>query len=193
VDLTDPTTIALLAAEAFDAAGLTYALYGGLLTAVYGEPRETRDADLAVIDVSAASARRALESAQLDAVVTFEDVRFGGLSVSRVTVAGGAAATGLNTIDLVRPRSARYAEAAIGRAITTSLRARSIRVLTVEDFILFKVLSTRERDLEDARAAIRRTAAALDALSLEREMTALADELTDSDVRGRWRLLHGVG
>ena len=51
MDLNDPTTVALLAADAFEAAGFEYALYGGLLTAAYGEPRETRDADLAVIDV----------------------------------------------------------------------------------------------------------------------------------------------
>lgn len=53
MDLNDPTTVALLAADAFEATGRAYALYGGLLTAAYGEPRETRDADLAVVDASA--------------------------------------------------------------------------------------------------------------------------------------------
>jgi len=33
VDLNDPTTVALIAADAFEAAGHEHALYGGLLTA----------------------------------------------------------------------------------------------------------------------------------------------------------------
>jgi hypothetical protein len=45
VDLNDPSTVALLAADGFETAGHRYALYGVLLTAVYGEPCETRDAD----------------------------------------------------------------------------------------------------------------------------------------------------
>ena len=49
MDLTDPTAAALRIAEAFDAAQTPYALYGGLLLAAYGEPRETRDVDLAVL------------------------------------------------------------------------------------------------------------------------------------------------
>lgn len=52
VDLTDPTTVALLAPDAFQTAGHRYALNGGRLTAAYGEPRETRDAGLAVVDVA---------------------------------------------------------------------------------------------------------------------------------------------
>jgi hypothetical protein len=187
VDLNDPTTVALLAAEAFRSAGLDYALYGGLLTAAYGEPRETRDADLAVVDVTAAQAQSALRPTGLETRVTFEDVMFGGLVVSRVTLIGGSPDVGLNTIDLVRPRSRRYAEAALGRAVTSSLRNQSIRVLSLEDFIIFKVLSTRERDLEDARAARRRSGEALDLAAVDREIGLLAAELPDIDVAGRWR------
>ena len=44
MNLNDPVATALLAAEALDQAGQRYALFGGLLLAAYGEPRETRDA-----------------------------------------------------------------------------------------------------------------------------------------------------
>ena len=57
MDLGDPTEAALLCAEAFDRAGVRYAVFGGLALAAYGEPRETRDVDLAVLDVPAARAR----------------------------------------------------------------------------------------------------------------------------------------
>lgn len=186
VDLNDPTTVALLAADAFEVVGYHYALYGGLLTAAYGEPRETRDADLAIVDVSAPHAQQALAARSVRTLIAFEGVRFGGLMVSRLTLLGTTSDTGLNTVDLVRPRSARYAALAVRRAVVSTLRGRQVRVLTLEDFILFKVLSTRDRDLEDARAALRRSGAALDANIVDSEIVLLAAELVDVDVRGRW-------
>jgi len=53
VDLTDPTTAAFLAADALEKAGVRHALYGALLLAAYGEPRETGDVDIAVVDAGA--------------------------------------------------------------------------------------------------------------------------------------------
>ena len=186
MDLNDPTTVALLAADAFEAAGQEYALYGGLLTAAYGQPRETRDADLAIIDLSAQDARQALHARGISTLITFEGVKFGGLIVSRLTLLGTTADTGLNTIDLVRPRSSRYAALAVKRAVVSTLRDEPVRVLTLEDFVLFKVLSTRDRDLEDARSALQRRGAALTTNVLEDELAGLATELSDVDVRGRW-------
>lgn len=186
MDLNDPTTVALLAADALENAGVSYALYGGLLTAVYGDPRETRDADVAVIDVTATQARDALAAAGARTLITFEDVRFGGLTVSRLTLLGGASDTGLNTVDLVRPRSARFAAGAVARAVVSTLREHRIRILALEDYVAFKVLSTRDRDLEDARAALHRSRAALEVALLERELAQLANELPDVDVSGRW-------
>lgn len=189
MDLNDPTTVALIAADAFEAARLDYALYGGLLTAVYGEPRETRDADLAVTDIGAPRARDALQVRGLESLVTFEELRFGGLMLDRLTLLGSETSTGLNTIDLVRPRSSRYAALALERSVRTLLRGQSIRLLTLEDYILFKVLSTRARDLEDARAAIVRGGTQLERELVDAEVSTLADELPDHDVRGRWAVI----
>ena len=72
------------------------------------------------------------------------------------------------------------------RAVASTLRGRRVRVLTVEDFIVFKVLSTRARDLEDARAALRRSGDVVDTVVVEDEIARLAAELPDIDVRGRW-------
>ena len=92
---------------------------------------------------------------------------------------------GLNTIDLVQPRSPRYAALAVQRAVPSTLRDRPLRVLTLEDFILFKLLSTRDRDLADARAAMRRSKPVLDRAVLDVERATLAVELPDVDIEGR--------
>jgi hypothetical protein len=191
MNLNDPTTVALLAADAFSGPGHVYALYGGLLTAVYGEPRETRDADVAVVDLTAHQARAALSHAGVEALITFEGVRFGGLLLSRLTIIGVTSQTGLNTVDLVRPRSDRYAHLALQRASDATLRDRPIRVLSLEDYILFKVLSTRDRDIDDASHALCRSGALADHELLSNEVEALATELSDVDVRGRWAAVQG--
>ncbi|MGQ0615157.1 MAG: hypothetical protein ACT4PV_15600 [Planctomycetaceae bacterium] len=188
MDLKDPTTAALLAADAFEKANLRYAFYGGLLLAAYGEPRETGDVDLAVVDVATGQARDALAKGGLESEVSFEETRFGGLLVTRLMLLGGEATLGLNTVDLVRPRSARYGEAALGRSLRAPLREGSVQVLAPEDFVLFKLLSTRERDLEDAISVVRR-GGPLDGSLIRREVDALAKEIPDFDLHARCRRL----
>lgn len=78
VDLTDPVAVLLAALRAFERAGLRAAAYGGLVVAMYGRPRETHDADLAVSSVSVEAARDALTEAGLTVVPAFSEVRFGG-------------------------------------------------------------------------------------------------------------------
>lgn len=158
MDLTDPTTAALLVLDAFERTGLDAALYGGLLTAAYGEPRETRDADVAVLDVSVEQARAALGALGIDTTPGFSDVRFGGLTVSRI---------------------------ALERALEAPLRGRQVRVLCPEDFVIFKLLSTRDRDLEDAVGVMRRFTSALDRVLIESEARVLMNEIEDFDVLAR--------
>ena len=187
MDLDDPTAVALLAADALGRAGIEHALYGGLLLAAYGAARETRDADLAVAGTSLADAVRSLEASGLHAAVAFERVRFGGLWVSRATLLPGAGATGLNTLDLVEPRSIDYARRALARALASTLRAQAIRLLTPEDFVVFKVLSTREQDLIDAESVLSSLGAELDRGRIESEVATLEREVPDHPISQRWR------
>jgi hypothetical protein len=189
VDLTDPTTAALRSAEALERAELPYALYGGLLLAACGEPRETRDVDVAVVDVTVAQARRALSELQVATQLEFEGVVSGGLSVDRLALLGGEKDLGLNTIDLVRPRSLRYRKDALARALEAPLRDQTVRVLTPEDFVLFKLLSTRDLDLEDAASVYRFSGDFLEHHLVEREVEVLAGEIPDQDVRSRYARL----
>lgn len=184
-DLTDPITVALLAAEAFRSRGILHALYGGLALAAYGEARETRDADLAVLGSAVSVARSALEAQGLQTTVNFTDVPFGGLRISRFFVIGGAAAAGVNVIDLIVPMSERYAAAVIERALRAPLRGTEISIVSPEDFILLKILSTRDRDLDDAASVLRALAAKLDVPSMSLEEAALAAEIPAHPVRER--------
>lgn len=194
MDLTDPTTAALVAAEAAERTGRGYALYGGLLLAAYGEPRETRDVDLAVTSLDASAIRAALEALGVRTGANFEGMPFGGLVLDRVNVYGSDDDLGLNTIDLVRPASDRYAGEALGRSIEAPLRDRRVRVLSPEDFVLFKLLSTRDRDLEDAASVLHRSGKQIDGGELGREVERLAGELPTVEIRDRWdKLRKDVG
>jgi hypothetical protein len=157
---------------------------GGLLLAAYGEPRETRDVDLAVAQASATSVTRVLESDfGIRTRTAFDRRVFGGLLISRITLVEGEE---LNTLDLVEVRDLAYASRALARAIDSSLRDRPITVLSAEDFVLFKLLSTPERDLADASSVVRSLGADLKRDLVEREVRSLAGALPDHDVAARW-------
>jgi hypothetical protein len=59
-------------------------------------------------------------------------------------------------------------------------------VVAPEDFILLKVLSTRDKDLEDARSIQAALGARLDADLMRDEASRLAAEIVDHDVAGRF-------
>lgn len=191
MDLADPTATAILCTQALAKAGLAYAVCGGLALAAYGVPRETRDVDVAVVDATTIAAAAALTRAGLDVAVTFDDVQFGGLRLGRVTLLGGLPdvapeVKGLNVLDLVRPRSARYAAALVRRAVEGKIRGVSIQVISLEDFVTLKVLASRDRDLEDAASVLDVARGVIDLAEVAAEVERLAAEIPDWDVRGRW-------
>ena len=96
-------------------------------------------------------------------------------------------------LGLVEPRSVRFAGAALERAITGSLRGEAIRVLSPEDFVLFKLLSTRDRALEDAVTVLRARDLPLDLRFIDAEAIRLAAEIPDHDVAGRHARLRAAG
>lgn len=185
MDLNDPTTASLLVAEALSEAGVRGALYGGLALAAFGEPRETKDADFVVTGATPQQLVSALEAIGHGGAIAFDWTRFGGNSVARVTLLGGDATTGLNVADLVEPRSERYARLVLERALSGELRNQTISIVRPEDFVLLKVLSTRDRDLEDASSVVRVLGADLDVNLIRQEAELIARELPDVDVRGR--------
>jgi Nucleotidyl transferase of unknown function (DUF2204) len=186
IDLDDPIALMLAAAAALEQTGAECAAYGGLALGMYGEPRETRDADFAVPGVDLERARLALADLGVEVVIAFSSVRFGGCDVSRLSLVGGSQ---VNTVDLVIPRSSRFAGNVFRRAVTGSLRGQEIRATSPEDFVILKVLATRERDLEDARSVMETQRTRLDHALIRTEIEQLIDEIPDHDVRGRFARL----
>jgi len=92
-----------------------------------------------------------------------------------------------DALDLVEPRDPAYAERALVRAIESSLRDRPIHVLTAEDFVLVKLLSTRDRDLADAESVTRNLGADLERERIEIELERLAGTTPEHDITARWR------
>lgn len=187
MDLNDPVATALFAGSALERAGCRYAL-GGLLMAAYGEPRETRDADVAVIDLTVERAREVLEAAGLACAIAIGEpgLRIRGLMVRRLSLLGGEEHLGRRVLSVVRTRSARYDAAAMDRSVRVPLRDGEIQALSPEDFVLFKALATRDRDLDDAASVLRRSAEFLDLSLVEREVELLSAEIPDFDVRRNW-------
>lgn len=184
-DLTDPTTATLAVADALRAAAIPGAVYGGLALSAYGEPRETRDADFAVAGTRMSAILDALERAGVEASPNFEGVRFGGLRISRVMLLGAADASGLNVLDVVEPLSTRYAEDVLERALTGAMRGRPVTIVSPEDFVILKVLSTRDRDIDDARSVLRALRGRIDEALIEREVAALVTEIPDHPIGER--------
>jgi hypothetical protein len=190
IDLDDPIALMLAAAAALERSGAECAAYGGLALGMYGEPRETRDADFAVTGVDIERARLALADLGVHVVIAFSNIRFGGCDVSRLSLVGGSQ---VNTVDLVAPRSPRFAGNVFRRAVTGSLRGHEIRATSPEDFVILKVLATRERDLEDARSVILTQRTRLDEALIQREIQQLIEEIPDHDIRGRFARLFQTG
>ena len=182
----DPIATALKAAQLLERADVSYGLYGGLAVAAWGVPRETKDADIAVVSASASHLVDLLRNDGINATATFDRVRFGGLIISRGTLLAAGEHTGLNTIDLVEPASARYAALAVSRVLRAPLRDEEISLLAPEDVVIFKVLSTREKDLEDATSILNALGTDLDVDTIEREIERLIPEIGWHDVRDRW-------
>lgn len=191
MDLDDPVTVALLTMRFLRECGQAHALYGGLLVAAYGEARETRDADLAVLQADPGPLLHAFRHQGMRARTTFDGVVYGGLILSRIGLLGDATTSGVNSIDLVAPRSPRFAQAVLDRSLDSTLRGDPVRVVSPEDFVLLKVLSTRDRDLEDAATVLRRMADDLDLDLVAREVASLGAELPDVAVAKRWLAVQG--
>ncbi len=190
LDLDDPIALMLAASSAFVRAGIEAAAYGGLTLGMYGEVRETRDADLAAAGIDAEIARRALDEIGVLVVTAFVDIQFGGCTLTRLSLVGGGQ---LNTVDLVTPRSPRYATAMLARSVRGSLRGQELRIVSPEDFVILKTLATRDRDLEDARSVLAKQRGRIDEELIEHELAVLSKEITDHDILVRFAKLTKQG
>lgn len=93
----------------------------------------------------------------------------------------------------VEPLSARYGLGMRTRALTGSLRGKTITIVAPEDFVLLKILSTRDRDAEDAASVLRALGTRVDLELVRREASLLAVEIPDHPIAERLeRVVRGV-
>jgi hypothetical protein len=186
VDLSDSVAVTLFCAEALRQTEARFAAHGGLALEVSGEPREPGDVDVAAVELTVDRLCEVLTASGMSCLGLFDDLHHGGLRIGRIRLLGGEGHFGLNTVDLVRPRSARYGEAVLGRATLRQIRGQAIPVVSAEDFVILKTLATRERDFEDAATVLRRYGPALDRDLIQREVDALSLEIVGCEAALHW-------
>lgn len=169
--------------DAFDVLSLPYMVIGGLANAQWGVPRATVDVDLTVW------AEESAVSKAVDALCT----RFPPLPQDPRSF---VQATRVLPLDVGGIRAdvlfglLPFEREAIRRAVCRTVSGRPIRFCTAEDLILLKVVSERERDLEDVRGILKVQRGKLDTAYLEprlRELAALLDRPGIWEDYLRWR------
>ena len=169
------------AAAVFESLGIPYMLIGGLAVSAWGEPRATLDADFTVWtepDDFEQTVLRLCESFQCLTRNPAEFTR--GTRVLPVRTRQG---TRMDIIFGALP----WEKAAIARAQRKELAGRSVAVASVEDLIVMKLFSEREKDADDARRLLIRFKSDLDQGYLEPLLRSLADALARPEILETWR------
>lgn len=163
-----------------DGEHLPYMLIGGAAAALWGNPRLTLDADVTVWipDYQLTAVIQALQRRCTprtgDPLQFVHDTR-----VLPVTLPAGLPAD-------ITFGQLPFEEAAIQRADVKMVAGYPVRVCTVADLILHKVVSDRPRDQDDLRFLIGRYAGTLVRADLTRQVAGLADLLTKPDILSRY-------
>ena len=129
---------------------IPYAVIGGLAASLWGEVRATLDADVAVwvetesVDGAVEGLARRFEAVPRDPRLFVRETHVLPVKTSQGVRAG--------TVFGVLPVEKEVVE----RACRKEAGGTEVRVVTVEDLVLMKPVSERERDLEDARRLLRR-------------------------------------
>jgi len=159
---------------------------GGIAVAVWGEPRVTRDVDLKVL-LGRDEAPRLLNILKSEYTVLQSDP-LDALTRTGILFVKDQAGT---RIDLLLSDTT-FDRAAVERAVPVELeQGVTAQVCRPEDLIVYKLISTRPRDHEDAASVVRRQGTALDHRYilewLEKFEHALDDSSLVAEFRSLWR------
>ncbi len=172
-----PIENALAEITAFlDELSIPYMLIGGLAVAAWGEPRATLDVDLSVWiepDRQKTALTRLFERFK---PVPPDPFRF----AAETRVCPVLASSGIR-IDIVLGVLP-VERNAITRARPLTIGGRTIKVASVEDLLMMKLLSERPRDREDAERLFKRYEKTLDRDYLMPLLENLADALANPDI-----------
>ena len=137
-------------AAGLDREGIPYMIIGGQAVLFHGEPRFTKDIDITLgVDTAALEKVRALISnLNLDILVTdIEDF------VNKTMVLPSMDASSGIRIDFIFSYSP-YERQAIERAVGAAIDTVSIRMASLEDVVIHKIVAGRPRDIEDVKTIL---------------------------------------
>jgi len=151
-------------------------LIGGLAVALWGEPRATLDADFTIW----------VEPEDLESSIAALSQRLRALPADPPGFARQTRALPVETsagvrVDLILG-SLPYERLAINRARRKEVAGGAVPVASVEDLILMKLISERQKDIDDARGLLRRFKASLDRAYLKPRLVELAEALARPDI-----------
>jgi len=159
-----------------EALSIPHMLIGGLAVSLWGEPRATLDIDLSLWvepENQQTTVQHLCERFHTPVTAPHEF-----LEQNRVLPLVTSQGVRADLIFATLP----YEKHAIVRAAIKDVAGRAVRVTTVEDLVLMKAMSEREKDLEDARRLVRRHAASLDRRYLEPHLRQLAEAMTRPEI-----------
>jgi hypothetical protein len=167
-----------------DKAGIASIIIGGVAIAVWGEPRVTRDVDLKVM-LGREEAGRLLTVLAPDYVSLLPDP-ITALHRQAMLFVQDEAGTRLDLLLADTP----YDVLAIQRGRDIEVQSGlTIRVCSPEDLIIYKLISTRPRDHEDAAGVVRRQGDALDDLYVLDWLRQFEQALDDSTLVAEYKQL----
>lgn len=163
-------------ATVLESLSLPYMLIGGLAVSAWGEPRSTLDSDWVVWT----------EPGELPAAVESISRRFKVMVPNPLDFV-----TSTRVLPVVTARGVRadivfgvlqWEREAIQRSAPKEIGGRRIHVAAVEDLILTKIISERQKDLNDCRLLLRRFRSSLDHDYLERHIRELSNSMGWDDI-----------
>jgi hypothetical protein len=172
--MTELSRALLRLVEELESAEIPYGLIGGLAVAAWGEPRSTLDVDVTVWT----------EADQTSVLVQRLTSVFLARSANPVAFVRDRGVLPLEfegvRLDVVFARLP-FERDIIERAAKREVAGRMVNVIAVEDLVLMKMISEREKDLDDARKLIRRFGSSLDVGYLEPRLVEITEALAIPD------------
>lgn len=162
-----------------------YLVVGGMATGVLGEPRLTHDVDV-IVELAAARIDRFLEGAQ-KAGFRFDETEARAEIDRRGTF---RLLSGNAWVDVIIA-STELEKSAFRRAKRVKVLGVEAAFPTPEDFILFKLIPGRPKDLLDVESVVARHRNELDRPYLERWAQSISDEMEDLRVYNAFKRLLG--
>ncbi len=168
-------------AATLDSLAIPYMVIGGVAVSIWGAPRATLDIDVSVW----------VEPADLEQTVRRLGDRFrvscpDPVDFVRQTRVLPALTSQNVKVDIVFA-ALEFERSLLSRSVGKRLGRNVIRVVSLEDLVLMKIISERPKDDEDARALIQLHRESIDAAYLEPRLKKLADSLAQPEILTRFR------